>query len=91
MSALKTFPKDPDAVLDYAGNWAAWLKGDTILTSTWDVPSGITKDSDSHTSTATLIWLSGGTVGQTYLLRNRITTAAGRVDDRTIAIKIKER
>jgi hypothetical protein len=91
MSALKTFSKDPDAVLDYTGNWAAWLGVDTILTSTWEVPEGITKDSDDKTATTTQIWLSGGTVGQTYLLRNRITTAAGRVDDRTIAIKIKER
>jgi hypothetical protein len=89
--SIKTFVKDPDAVLDYAGNWGPWLNSDTILTSVWEVPSGITKDSDSHTSATTLIWLSGGSVGQTYQLRNRITTAAGRTDDRTIAIKIKER
>lgn len=89
--SIKTFVKDPDAVLDYTGSWAAWLKGDTILTSTWEVPTGITKDSDSHTSTETLIWLSGGTAGESYQLRNHITTAAGRADDRTITIKVKER
>lgn len=91
MSTLKTFTKDPDAVLDYTGNWAAWLKDDTITNSEWDVPEGITKEDEDRTASTTLIWLSGGTVGQTYQLRNRITTAAGRTDDRTIAIKIKER
>lgn len=91
MSTLKTFLKDPDAVLDYTGDWAKWLGSDTIATSTWDVPDGITKDSESHTSKQTLIWLSGGTAGESYQLRNHITTAAGRADDRTITIKIKER
>lgn len=89
--SIKTFIKDPDATLDYTGKWAAWLKGDTILTSTWDVPTGITLVSESHTSTETLAWFSGGTEGAKYLIRNRITTAAGRIEDRTITIVIKER
>ena len=36
--------KDPDAVLDYGFDWSAWLEaGDTIVTSEWIVPEGITK------------------------------------------------
>lgn len=83
--------KDPDAVLDYELNWSAWLNGDSIATSTWDVPSGLTKVSDSFTSTATKIWLSGGSYGQTYAIRNRITTAAGRTDDRTVSLRIRQK
>jgi hypothetical protein len=52
-------PKDPDAVVDYRIDWSDRLNGDTIAISTWTVPSGITKDSDTHDNTTTTIWLSG--------------------------------
>lgn len=83
------FRKDPDAVLDYLVDWAAWLDGDSIATSTWVVPSGITKDSSTATTTTAMIWLSGGTTGVSYSLVNRIVTAAGRTDDRTIVIECR--
>lgn len=86
-----TFLKDPDAVLDYVIDWSTWLNGDTIATSVWTVPSGITQDSESESSTLATIWLSGGTVGETYQVRNRITTAGGRTEDRTIRIEIVQR
>lgn len=88
--SLQTFIKDPDAVLDYVGDWSAWLGTDTIATSTWSVPSGITKDSDTKSATTTLIWLSGGTAGQSYQITNHIITMGGRTDERTITIKVKE-
>lgn len=83
--------KDPDAVLDYGLDWTAWLDGDTISTSTWTVPEGITKDSDTKDTTTTTIWLSGGTDGSSYELTNHIVTAAGREDDRSITITMRER
>lgn len=89
--SLKTFFKDPDAVLDYELDWTPWLGLDTIVISTWTVPTGITKDSDTNTPTSATIWLSGGTVGTKYDLTNHITTAAGREDDRTITISIKQK
>lgn len=88
---MKTFIKDPDAVIDYQVDWWAWLDEDTISSSSWIVPAGITKDSDSYTDKAATIWLSGGTAGQSYELTNRITTAGGRTDDRTITITVKQK
>jgi len=85
------FLKDPNAVLDYQVRWNTWLGADTISTSTWVVPSGITKESDTNTTTSATIWLSGGTVGDSYNLVNRIITAGGRTEDRTITIQIEER
>lgn len=88
-----SFVKDPDAVLDYAIDWTDWLASrgsDTISASAWIVPDGITKDSDEFTDTVATIWLSGGTAGETYSLTNRVTTAGGRVQDKTIKIKVKE-
>jgi hypothetical protein len=87
-----TFPdKDPDEVLDYQLNWAARLGADTISTSTWTVPEGITQDSASRTDTTTTLWLSGGTSGQTYALLNRIVTVGGRTMDQTVSITLADR
>lgn len=88
-----SFRKDPAAVLDYEVDWTAWLTeaGDTIDTSTWTVPDGITVDSDTHTATVATIWLSGGTLGTAYAVTNRITTAGGRTDERTIVILVRDR
>ena len=85
---LNLFEKDPNAVLDYTIDWTAWLDSDTISSSTWIVPSGITEDSSTNDTEITVIFLSGGTAGEIYSVTNRITTAAGRTDDRTIRIKM---
>lgn len=85
------YSKDPDAVLDYEVSWASWLAtGETISTSTFAVPVGITKDSESNTTTAATVWLSGGTVGQSYTITNHIVTSQGREDDRSMQIQIRE-
>lgn len=85
------YVKDPSAVLDYVIDWETWLDGDTISTSTWTVQTGLTADSDSNDTTTTTVWLSGGTLGTKYTATNRIVTAAGRTDERTIYIVIADR
>lgn len=84
--------KDPNAVLDYGHDWAGWLSdGETITASTWTVDAGLTKNSDTHDTTTTTVWLSGGTAGTTYRATNRITTSGGRTDDRTMRIDVRDR
>ena len=83
--------KDPNAVLDYQFNWAAWLGSDTIATSTWDVPDGITKTDEDSSDTTTTIWLSGGTAGTSYEVVNQIVTAGGRTDERTLTIHVQNK
>jgi hypothetical protein len=80
--------KDPDEVVDYHIDWSARLDGDTISTSTWVVPSGITKDSDENTTTSTTIWLSGGDEGATYVIVNRVDTAGGRTFDEVVTLTV---
>lgn len=80
------FSKDPAATLDYQVDWSAWLGTDTIDTSTWTLPTALTKTSESHTPTVATIWVSGGVNGKIYYLTNHITTAGGRIDERTITI-----
>lgn len=80
------FEKDPDATLDYAKDWALWLGTDTIVSSAWSIPSPMSLVSQSNTSTVATVWVSGGVAGVYYTLRNRITTAGGRTDDRSIVL-----
>jgi hypothetical protein len=98
-----TYIKDPSAVLDYKFDWKAltngngtsdWLAAaETISTRTVTVGSGITKDSDSitDTSTSVTVWLSGGTHGNDYTITCRIVTSAGRTDERSITIRVRDR
>ena len=89
--AVERFLKDPDAVLDYEIDWSTWLGTDTINSSSWTTGTGITIDSDTNTTTAAKVWLSGGTAGIRYTLTNSIVTAAGREEDRSIEIVCLER
>lgn len=87
--------KDPDAVLNYTFDWDdEYLASSvTISTSEWVVtPSGtLTVDSDSETTTTTTVVLSGGTPGQVYTVRNRITTSSSETEDRTLVVRVEER
>jgi hypothetical protein len=83
--------KDPDASLPYGLLWADWLEGDTIAASTWIVDDGITVVSDSNSADTTTVVLSGGVEGRQYLATNRITTAAGHTDDRSITFIMRQR
>jgi hypothetical protein len=77
------------------GFWLDDIAGEKVVTSTWTVPTGITKDSDGIDASGkvTTIWLSGGTVGATYDLINHVITdnATAREDDRTFKVKVKEK
>lgn len=85
--------KDPDATLEFGRDWSEWLtpNGDTIVASAWIVPAGLTVVNESNTATVALVWLSGGTAGQSYVITNRITTAQSRIDDRSIQIVVRDR
>ena len=88
---MSRFTKDPDATLDYKVDWSSWLIDDTITASLWIVPPELNNEVDTFTDSSATIWLSGGSVGSSYEVVNRITTAAGRIDDRTITIRMKEK
>ena len=89
-----TFTKDPSAVLDYSWNWAAWLAeiSDTISDATVTVTNGLTAVGPTvvEGSVVTQI-VSGGAVGTICEMVCQITTASGRVDERTIHLNIADR
>ena len=99
------FVKDPDAVLDFKFDWKAatnqsntalsdWLGSvETISSRTVTADSGITVDSSNitDTNTSVTVCLSGGTVGTVYSVMCEIVTSAGRTDERTIYVTVRER
>ena len=91
MATIGTAMKDPQATLDYPINWAAWLTTDTIVSVVWTVPTGITQTAATNTTTTATIWLSGGEVGTEYTVTCRVTTAGGRIDERSIAVRVAQR
>ena len=65
------FIKDPDETSDYEFNWKPELDGDTISTSAFSLPDGMTSVSTSNTTTTATIFVSGGSEGRIYRIRNR--------------------
>jgi hypothetical protein len=82
--------KDPDATLDYTLDFSEWLDADTLSTATWSA-AGLTVVSSAATTTTATVWLSGGTAGKVYQVRCRVTTAGGRIDDRTFELSVTHR
>jgi len=80
---------DPDADDDIEFDWSKWLAGDTLSASDWIVPAPLARVSQSFTATTAKVRYSGGVHGARYTLTNRITTANGRDQDRSISIKCK--
>lgn len=88
---MSIYLKDPGEKLNYTENWADYLGAQTISSSSWSVPTGITQDSVSNTSSAATIWLTGGTHGQEYVITNQITTSGGQIAERSIKILCRNR
>ena len=85
---------DPQETVDYSINWYNDLGDDTISTSTWtfdmnNADSALVKATPTKTDTTTTIWLSAGTSGAVYGIRNTITTAGSRTFERTAKITVR--
>lgn len=90
-TTTRRFDKDPDSTVDFGFDWSDWLVDDTIASSTWTLQTGLTAGTNSFTDTVTTVWIAGGTAGQQYTAANRITTAGGRTDERTLIITVEQR
>ena len=91
-------PLDPNALMDYTIDWTDWLLPvtDTINTSVWIVPTGLTPTNPAiiNTNTGTKVWLQVNDpliVDTKQIITNRVTTAAGRIEDRSFEIRIEEK
>ena len=89
--------KDPEAVLDYAIDWGAQYldQGDLITDSSWSVdpdePDGVSVAASSFGDSISTVQVAGGVPGRLYRLANRVTTQSGRVDERSILLRVEKR
>jgi hypothetical protein len=88
--------KDPDAALDYSIDWGAeYLGGDLLADSEWSVnpaePGGVAIVGSDYNSTTTSVKAAGGIAGRIYKLVNHVTLESGRVDNRSIVLRVEKR
>ncbi len=90
---MTDFTKSVGDVKNYTVNWASETtdQSDTLATSSFAVPSGITLDSDTNTTTTATCLLSGGRHGVTYAITNTVTTTTGALTlEQSFTVKIDD-
>ena len=88
--------KDPDAVLDYMVDWGAeYLGVDQLTNSEWSVipdePGGITVIPGAFDGRSATVKAGGGVAGRVYRLVNRVELISGKVDSRSITVRVEKR
>lgn len=84
--------QDPDAVEDYQIDWSLWLGSETIVDSQWSA-TGLTISASGLSTDArrATVVIGGGTCGNGYRVRNRVTTNGGRVNDQSFELWMVQR
>jgi len=88
--------KDPQAALDYAVDWGSeYLSGDTIAVSAWEVSpaeeGGVTVLASTFDTLVATVTAGGGVAGHVYRLTNNVVLESGRVDRRSIMLRVEAR
>lgn len=98
-----TLDHDSNASEIYRWNWAAWLgweydennkvlvEGEKLLSQSIISDPGITATLVTLGMTYVDIRISGGVIGTTYSVNNRVTSVSNRIQDSTVKFLIKER
>ena len=84
------FEKDPDATILLEYFWARDLDGDTIDTSEFLFPDGLSGGTEVEEGTKVTVLVSGGDCGRNYRVTNRITTDGGLTLDKTLRVLVRE-
>jgi hypothetical protein len=93
MAAPNVFIKHPNEVLAYNVDFTPWLGAltDTAVSFTITVQTGVTQPYTASLSSGVVtFWVAGGTLNTKYSAVILLTTAAGRVKEETIYIKVQE-
>lgn len=89
--------KDPEAVLDYSIDWGTeyLIGGDLIADSQWSVVpvelDGVSIVGSDFDATTATVKAAGGLPGRIYRLVNEIALGSGRIDSRSIVLRVEER
>lgn len=97
MAILEKYEQQPGERLDYDIDFDTLFLsalGDTAPgpagVEVFAQPASITIDDFELIQGKVKVWVTGGVSGTTYKITARVTTAAGRVKEAEIAVKVKE-
>lgn len=88
--------KDPEAVLDYSVDWGAeYLGEDQLAESEWTVSpaeiGGVAVVGSDFDAAIATVKAGGGVPGRIYRLDNHVVLASGRIDSRSITLRVERR
>lgn len=92
--------KDPGAEIIYSLDWSQWLEAtDDLATSTFEIidiigdAANLTISSQGINAAdqLTYVEVAGGTAGETYTVKNTITTDNGITDVRRFRVRVEDR
>jgi len=87
--------KDPQSRVDYSIDWTGYLDGQVVAGSSWAVlpaeAGGVAVDASAFSLDRTAATLTGGKIGHVYSVINEVTLSDGRVDQRSITLRVEER
>jgi hypothetical protein len=92
---MSLFVKDPQARIDHAIDWSAYLAAQTLVASSWAVDpaeaGGLAVEESAFEAQRSSARLAGGLVGRIYRLTNHVTLSDGQMDERSVTIRVEER
>lgn len=88
--------KDPDSRIDVEFDWtSACPDGRAMAASGWtvtpDEEGGVTAETTWHGLARAAVTLAGGVAGRAYRVTNRVTMSDGRIDERSMTVRVEER
>lgn len=87
-----TITVDPQATLDYVWDWTAWLAALSDNIASINVtPVGCTLVKSSFNGGLVTAWAGTGVAYMPASLTCQITTASGRIDERTVYLQMRSR
>ena len=90
---MSVYLKDPEASLDYMIDWG--LGGRTVASSDWAVTpveaGGLVLVDDAVDGGVTRATLGGGIAGHVYRVTGQVVLSDGRIDERSLTLRVDER
>lgn len=86
---MPEYRKTTTEIVDIVMNWTNALDtGDSISSSAWTVPSGITGSNQASSAFTTSIRLTSGTTARIYALTNTVTLVSGQKYQSPLTVQI---
>lgn len=90
MAIVGRFRKHPGDSLDYILDYASWLNGDTIATSTFVLPPGLSSGGTAtNTTTTATAWIAGGEAGRIYTVKHTMVSANSPARTKVVTFELE--